>query len=76
MELPQGNLLLVFNAVCGNCRRLAEQEERTMPARLAAARARLAHQQEVEKERQERYKELVNTRDQLRESLVKPEAAG
>ena len=47
-----------------------------MPARLAAARARLEHQQEVEKERQERYKELVNTRDELKESLVKAEAAG
>ena len=47
-----------------------------MPARLAAARARLQRQQEVEKERQDKYKELVNTRDELTESLAKAEAAG
>ena len=46
-------------------KKLAEQEERTIPVRLAAAKARLQRQREQEAELQESYKEKSLLRDDL-----------
>jgi len=45
--------------------KLAEQEERTIPVRLAAAQARLQRQKDREVELQENYKEKSLLRDDL-----------
>lgn len=45
--------------------RLAEQEERTLPVRLAAAKARLAKQTAQERDLQEQFKQKSLLRDDL-----------
>ena len=51
-------------------KRLAEQEERTLPLRLDAAKARLARQVEREQELQEKYKQKSLLRDDLTVKLA------
>lgn len=54
-----------------NCfKRLAEQEERTLPVRLEAAKARLARQLERERTLQEKYKQKTLLRDDLTVKLA------
>lgn len=54
-----------------NCfKRLAEQEERTLPLRLEAAKARLARQVERERDLQSRYKQKTLLRDDLTVKLA------
>ena len=51
-------------------KRLAEQEERTLPLRLEAAKARLARQEERERDLQEKYKQKTLLRDDLTVKLA------
>ena len=54
-----------------NCfKRLAEQEERTLPVRLEAAKGRLARQLERERTLQEKYKQKTLLRDDLTVKLA------
>lgn len=54
-----------------NCfKRLAEQEERTLPLRLEAAKARLARQVERERDLQVKYKQKTLLRDDLTVKLA------
>jgi len=64
--LSQGAVLVQESKSQLKCfQKLAEQEERTIPVRLAVAQARLQKQKEREAELQERYKEKSLLRDDL-----------
>lgn len=53
-------------------RSLAQRESISLPARLDAARGDVAHQQQREKDLQERFKSLQRERDMLQEALAAP----